>query len=242
MNDELVYELGKAIGEDCLWAGYSGIYGLGCNMHRGSYNGRAFEYYSEDPLLSGYISSSQVKGIRSEGVYVYMKHAILNEQEKNREGVNTYCNEQAIRQIYARPFQITIEEGGAENLMTGFNRIGVIWTSQHGFINSVFRDEFGMKGFAVSDYWQGGYMDLVGGILGGCALPDGDTEGYGKLAWAMREEAHRILYVVVNSVAMNGYSSSTRFVSITPQWIIMVNSIRTGISVSFGISVACYIA
>ena len=59
--------------------------------------------------------------------------------------------------------------------MTGFNRVGVVWTSQHGFINKVFRDEFGMKGFAVSDYWQGGYMDLVGGILGGCALPDGDT-------------------------------------------------------------------
>ena len=255
MNDELAFELGSIIGEDCLWAGYSGLYGFGCNMHRGTYNGRAFEYYSEDPMLSGYITASQVEGIRSEGVYVYMKHAILNEQEKNREGVNTWSNEQAIRQIYARPFQIAIEEAGAENLMTGFNRIGVQWTSQHGFINNVFRDEFGMQGFAVSDYWQNGYMDLVGGILGGCALPDGDTannaessalykysEGYGTLAWAMREEAHRILYVVVNSVAMNGYSASTRFISITPMWIKLLEGAKTGVTISFGMSAAFYLA
>ena len=255
MNDELAFELGSVIGEDCLWAGYSGLYGFGCNMHRGTYNGRAFEYYSEDSILSGYITASQVEGIRSEGVYVYMKHAILNEQEKNREGVNTWSNEQAIRQIYARPFQIAIEEAGAENLMTGFNRIGVQWTSQHGFINNVFRDEFGMQGFAVSDYWQNGYMDLVGGILGGCALPDGDTannaessalykysEGYGTLAWAMREEAHRILYVVVNSVAMNGYSASTRFISITPMWIKLLEGAKAGVTISFGMSAAFYLA
>ena len=255
MNDELAFELGSVIGEDCLWAGYSGLYGFGCNMHRGTYNGRAFEYYSEDPILSGYITASQVEGIRSEGVYVYMKHAILNEQEKNREGVNTWSNEQSIRQIYARPFQIAIEEAGAENLMTGFNRIGVQWTSQHGFINNVFRDEFGMQGFAVSDYWQNGYMDLVGGILGGSALPDGDTannaessalykysEGYGTLAWAMREEAHRILYVVVNSVAMNGYSASTRFVSITPMWIKLLEGAKAGVTISFGMSAAFYLA
>ena len=253
MNDNLAYELGKMIGEDCLWAGYSGIYGLGANIHRGTYNGRAFEYYSEDPILSGYITANQVAGVRSEGVYVYMKHAILNEQEKNREGVNTWANEQSIRQIYARPFQIAIEEGGAENLMTGFNRICVQWTSQHGFINSVFRDEFGMMGFAVSDYWQNGYMDLVGGILGGSALPDGDTannaessalnkykEGYGTLAWAMREEAHRILYVVVNSVAMNGYSASTRFITVTPAWITLLNGIKSGVTISFYMSVGLF--
>ena len=255
MNDNLAYELGKMIGEDCLWAGYSGIYGLGANIHRGTYNGRAFEYYSEDPILSGYITANQVAGVRSEGVYVYMKHAILNEQEKNREGVNTWANEQSIRQIYARPFQIAIEEGGAENLMTGFNRIGVQWTSQHGFINNVFRDEFGMMGFAVSDYWQGGYMDLVGGILGGCALPDGDTannaessalykysEGYGTLAWAMREEAHRILYVVVNSIAMNGYSASTRFITVTPAWITLLNGVKSGVTISFYMSVGLFAA
>lgn len=253
MNDVLAEEIGESIGEDCLWCGYSGLYGLGLNIHRGSYNGRAFEYYSEDGILSGKIAAAQVKGIRSKGVYVYMKHAILNNQEKNREGVNTWANEQSIREIYAKSFQIAIEEGGAENIMTGFNRIGVTWTSQQGFLNNVFRDEFGMTGFAVSDYWQGGYMDLVGGILGGCALPDGDTansaeksalykysEGYGELANAMREEIHRILYTVANSNAMNGYDASTRFRTVTPPWIKVMNGVQIGVSVAFYVGIAAY--
>ncbi len=254
MNDKLVEELGESIGEDCLWAGYSGLYGLGVNIHRGAYNGRAFEYYGEDSVLSGYIAAAQVKGIHKKGVYVYMKHAILNEQEKNREGVNTWCNEQAIRQIYLRSFQIAIEEANAENVMTGFNRIGLTWTSQQGFINTVLRDEFGMEGFAVSDYWQDGYMDLVGGILGGSALPDGDKastaeksplykykEGYGKLANAMREETHRILYVVVNSNAMNGIDSSTIYRSITPLWIKQLNVAKIVIYVLASIGIATYV-
>lgn len=254
MNDKLVEELGESIGEDCLWAGYSGLYGLGVNIHRGAYNGRAFEYYGEDSVLSGYIAAAQVKGIHKKGVYVYMKHAILNEQEKNREGVNTWCNEQAIRQIYLRSFQIAIEEANAENVMTGFNRIGLTWTSQQGFINTVLRDEFGMEGFAVSDYWQDGYMDLVGGILGGSALPDGDKastaeksplykykEGYGKLANAMREETHRILYVVVNSNAMNGIDSSTIYRSITPLWIKQLNVAQIVIYVLASIGIATYV-
>lgn len=255
-NDGLAEELGKSIGEDCLWAGYSGLYGPGVNIHRGSYNGRAFEYYSEDSLLSGYIAAAEVKGIRSKGVYVYLKHAVLNDQEHNREGVNTWANEQTIRENYLRAFEIAIEEGGAENVMTGFNRLGVKWTSSHGFINTVLRGEFGMMGFAVSDYWQNGYMDMVGGILGGSALPDGDlsltgasssalykySSGYGTLANAMREEVHRILYVVVNSNAMNGVDASTRYISITPAWITVLSGLQIAVSVLFGLSVLAYIA
>lgn len=254
-NDALVEEVGKMVSEDCLWAGYSGLYGLGVNIHRGSYNGRAFEYASEDGTLAGYIAASEVKGIHSKGVYVYMKHAILNDQETNREGVNTWANEQTIRELYCRPFQIAIEEADAENLMTGFNRIGVVWTSQQGFINNVFRKEFGMSGFAVSDYWMNGYMDLVGGILGGCALPDGDTaasgaeksslyafkEGYGTLTQAMREEAHRILYTVVRSNAMNGIDVSTVFRTVTPPWLKLLNGISIAVYIVFGLSMAFYV-
>ena len=255
-NDALAEELGESIGEDCLWAGYSGLYGPGANIHRGAYNGRAFEYYSEDSLLSGYICAAEVTGIRSKGVYVYLKHAVLNDQEHNREGVNTWANEQTIRENYLRAFEIAIIEGGGENVMTGFNRLGVKWTSAHGFINTVLRGEFGMQGFAVSDYWQNGYMDLVGGILGGCALPDGDlsltgasssqlykySSGYGALANAMREEAHRILYIVVNSNAMNGVTASTRYISITPSWITVLSGLQIAVSVLFALSVGAYIA
>ena len=255
MNEELIHELGNSIGEDCLWAGYSGLYGPGANIHRGAYNGRAFEYYSEDGYLSGKITAAEIRGIREKGVYVYLKHAVLNEQEHNREGVNTWANEQTIREIYLKPFEIGIIEGGAENVMTGFNRIGVDWTSQHGFINTVLRDEFGMKGFAVSDYWQANYMDLAGGILGGSALPDGDLAvkgasdsplnqyktGYGKLANAMREEAHKILYVVVNSSAMNGVTASTRYITITPAWMGVVGAIQIVFGVLFGLTAVAFI-
>ncbi len=253
-NDALVEELGTLIGEDCLWAGYSGLYGLGINIHRGAYNGRAFEYASEDGTLAGYIAASEVKGIHKMGTYVYMKHAVLNDQEKNREGINTWANEQTIRELYLRPFQIAIENANAENVMTGFNRLGVIWTSQHGFINTVLRNEFGMTGFAVSDYWQNGYMDLVGSILGGCALPDGDLaaksaeasplykykEGYGTLTNAMREEAHRLLYTVVHSNAMNGIDVSTVFRTVTPPWIYALNAVEITVDTIFGISLAFF--
>lgn len=250
-NNELVEEVGDMVGEDCLWAGYSGLYGLGANIHRGTYNGRAFEYASEDGVLSGYMAAAEVKGIHKMGVYVYMKHAILNDQEKNREGVNTWANEQSIREIYLRPFQIAIEEAGAENVMTGFNRIGVVWTSQQGFINTVLRDEFGMTGFGVSDYWQPGYMDLLGGVMGGCALPDGDTatsadksslyrykEGYGKVTNAMREEAHHILYTVANSNGMNGFDVSTVYITVTPPWRVALQAITISVDVLFGLGMA----
>ncbi len=254
-NDELSEELGKAIGEDCLWAGYAGLYGPGCNLHRGAYNGRAFEYYSEDPILSGYICAAETRGIQSKGVYVYLKHAVLNEAETNRHGVSTFVNEQTIRELYLKPFEIAIGEGGAFNVMTGFNRIGVVWTGQQGFINTILRDEFGMRGFAVSDFWKSSYMTLAGGIMNGNDLPDGDTasnvaeselnaykEGYGEFAWQMRESAHRILYTVVQSSGMNGISSNTIVRLITPWWQPTLKAVSITSGVILFASLACYVA
>ena len=258
-NDELVEDLGEIIGEDCLWAGYSGLYGPGANVHRGAYNGRAFEYYSEDGFLSGKICAAEVRGIQSKGVYAYVKHALLNEMESNREGVCTWANEQTIREIYLRPFEIAIEEGGAYNVMTSFNRIGMVWSGAHGFCNTVLRDEFGMKGFAVSDYWQKSYMTLAAGILGGNDIPDGTTasgmgvdaiaaaselnkykSGYGQFAWAMRESAHRILYVVAQSNALNGFDSDTRIILITPWWQTLLLSLNIVFGIALGASVIGY--
>ena len=257
MNDALAKELGDGMGEDCLWLGFSGIYGPGLNIHRGQYNGRAFEYYSEDALLSGYICAAQLLGMRSHGVYTYAKHCLLNDQEHNREGVCTWANEQTIRENYLRAFEIAIEVGGNECVMTGFNRLGAVWTGAQGFVETVLRQEFGMEGFAVSDYWQGGYMDLVGSILGGSAIPDGDTAldptksqlyqygpengGYGGFAQMMREQCHRIMYMTVNSNAMNGYTAGARFRTITPAWMIAVEAAQIVTTVLCVISVAAYL-
>ncbi len=251
-NDELMEEYGRAWGEDCLWAGYSGIYGPGLNIHRGAYCGRAFEYYSEDGVLTGLISAAMTRGLSEKGVYVYLKHCFLNEQEKNREGICTWANEQSIREIYLRGFQLAIEKGGADCVMTGFNRLGMKWTGHQGFCNTVLRDEFGMMGFAVSDYYDG-YMTLAPAIIAGNDLPDGptpnrDTAGqldylldedknYGELAWAARESAHRILYTVVQSNAMNGKTAGTKIIPVTPEWMTWLETAETAVSVAFGASV-----
>lgn len=262
-NKELVKEYGLAWGEDCLWAGYAGLYGPGLNIHRGAYGGRSFEYFSEDPFLSGMMASELTKGMKEKGTYVYLKHVFLNDQETNREGVSTWANEQSIREVYLRPFQIAIEDGGAECVMTGFNRLGVEWTGNQGFLNSVLREEFGMTGLAVTDYfltfYLDGYMTMPYAMLMGQDLPDGDAlkqggltsdgnyfnayaQGYGELAWAMREAAHRILYTVVHSNAMNGFSTGTAVIQVIPQWQTVLE-IATKVSVAlFSASAAAFAA
>lgn len=246
-NTDLIEEYGRTWGEDCLWAGYSGLYGPACNIHRGSYGGRAFEYYSEDPLLSGKICAALIRGLSAKGVYAYLKHCLLNDQETNREGVNTWANEQTIREIYLKPFEIAIEEGHCPCVMTGFNRLGTIWTGAHGFLNTVLRGEFGMTGFAVSDFFHKEYMNLSAGIYNGNDLPDGqadalslkeDADAYPGLAWAVRESTHRILYTVVHSNAMNGIAKGTHIVEVTPGWEILLNVLV----ISFGVLTALSIA
>lgn len=245
-NRELVNDFGKQWGEECLWAGYSGLYGPSVNLHRGQYCGRSFEYYSEDPLLSGDICAKLTEGITEKGVYVYLKHCILNDQETSRHGIGTWANEQTIRELYLRPFEIAIKEGGAQCVMTGFNRIGARWTGTHGFCNTVLKNEFGMSGFAVSDNPVKTYMTIPYGVLNGNDLPDYTCngiyqpyeQGYGELAFAMREAAHRILYTVVHSNAMNGITSSTKIVVVTPAWVTAVRVAQIVCGVIFGLSLA----
>ena len=206
-NDELVYRFGQLWGEDALWAGYSGLYGPGANGHRSAYAGRNFEYYSEDGILGGKICAKLCEGIVEHGILVYLKHAILNEQENNRLQVSTFANEQTIREVYLRPFELAIVDGGAQNVMTSYNKIGARYSGIQGFCNSVLRDEFGMTGFAVTDYLTGGHENrMPGNIINGNDLPDrnwlyarnvldkydGSQGNYGKFVWQMREACHHI--------------------------------------------------
>ena len=247
-NKELMYRYGEQWGEDSLWSGCNGLYGMGLNLHRSPYGGRNFEYYSEDPVLMGKIAAETVKGMASRGNYAYLKHCVLNEQESYRIGGYCWLTEQTMREIYLKPFQIAIEEGGAGCVMTAEPAIGVKWSGQQGFVQTVLRDEFGMTGIAVSDYTRDVDGNYLKALLAGSDLPDGSitdlfdgissTEGYGDLASAMRESTHRILYTVVHSNAMNGISSSTRVIVITPWWIGAVNTCITIFTVLFAISVA----
>lgn len=244
-NTELIERLGVQTGEESIWAGFNGIYGLGVNIHRGAYCGRTFEYYSEDGFLTGVAAGYEAVGMHKLGVFVLMKHAVLNDQETRRAGINVWANEQTIREIYARALEVAIEiereyiETPMLGVMTGMNRLGTKWTGGQGFCNTVLRAEFGMRGYAVSDYNSSRpYMNPIQGVLYGNDLPDGNPagakggydydgndlrfanyeSGYGELAWSMRTAAKNILYTVVNSNAMNGISGDTVITVTTPVW------------------------
>ena len=232
MNADLIEDMGEAMGEDALWAGYSGLYGPCSNIHRSPYEGRAFEYFSEDAVLSGLILASETKGIQSKGCYVYNKHFALNEQETNRPGVGTWANEQTIRENYLRAFELPITESNAYCVMSAYNRIGLIPSyCDYNLQTAWLRGETGMEGFNVSDYYTNAlkYTTLSQIIMAGVDLPDADLNGnnsldrfndgkHGGLANQMRESAKRILYTVSRSNAMNGTSSGGTISFITPAW------------------------
>lgn len=238
-NVELMEEVGECLGEDCMELGASGLYGPAMNIHRNAYAGRNFEYYSEDPFLSGAIAAAEIQGIQSKGVYVYIKHFVLNDSETGCRCISTWANEQSIREIYLEPFEMAVVDGGAMNVMNSFARLGVVWSGAHeGLMTNVLRGEWGMDGFGLTDFSgnaqfesYGIYMktfDVAWGVLAGTDSWDSSSTSWTEdlylyeddpdVVQAMREATHRILYTVANSNAMNGISSTQQVVAVTPWW------------------------
>lgn len=259
-NKTLANYYGRQWGEDCLWTGVVGLYGMGMNTHRSPYGGRNFEYYSEDPVLMGQIAAEMVKGMRTRGAYVYLKHIGINDQETYRCGVFTWANEQTIREVYMKSFQIAIEDGGAQSVMTSLNSIGMEWAGCQGFLNTVLRDEWGMTGHVVTDslgchngeFSRGLYYgnDLPLGVYGdgignkyAFAAPksEGGTGEYGNYAQAMRESMHRVLYTVVHSFAMNGIASTDKILPVTPNWMKVLKGLQITFGVLFALSAVAYV-
>ena len=220
-NLDLIEEMGKCIAEDFLHAVelgsgetvYAGIYGPGANIHRTPYSGRNFEYYSEDGWLSGEICAVEVAAIQSKGIYVFTKHFALNDQEEGRYGISTWSNEQAIREIYLEGFEGSVRGGGL-GVMSSFNRIGVVWSGAHrGLMTGILRDEWGMKGAAITDCSVSAkYMDYRLGVLAGQDLWDGYSSGMATLdgldddpaiVTACQTAAKRIAFSISRSHAMN---------------------------------------
>ena len=231
MNTELMEDVGRCIGNDCLDMGYSGLYGPGINMHRTPYSGRNFEYYSEDPFVAGTICAAETKGIQSKGVYVYLKHVALNDSESSRRGVNTWLTEQTARELYLEVADKAIIDGGAWCVMSGFNRWGAQWCGENANLMNVYlRGEAGMRGMSITDFsGLSQYMDVADGLIGGSDIWDspmpmihtvaaGQMAGDPYMVSEMRDAMHRILYTVVNSNAMNGWNSETHIEPNTPWW------------------------
>lgn len=183
---ELALGMGEAVGAEGHAMGYRGWYAPAMNLHRTAFNSRNFEYYSEDPLLSGKTAAQVVRGAQSRHVGVYIKHFALNERETNtRDQLFTWCGEQAMRQLYLRPFELAVKEGGAWGVMSSFNYIGRTWAGGNSaLLTDLLRKEWGFEGAVVTDACVYPYMDVVQMIRSGGSLAldtlGGFTGGNGK--------------------------------------------------------------
>lgn len=152
-NTELAYNFGLIEGAQAGELGIEGWYAPAANMHRTPFGGRNYEYYSEDEFISGRMAAKTVEGSLDAGTYCYMKHLIAYEQDSMRDSLYTWMTEQALREIYLKPFQIAIEEGGLTGIMTSYNRLGAIWAGgSYALMTGVVRDEFGFQGTIITDY------------------------------------------------------------------------------------------
>ncbi len=206
---------GETMGKMADEMDVSGWYAPAINIHRNPYGGRNFEYMSEDGVLSGYLAAQAVIGANEYGVYTYVKHFACNEQETNRQRMLcTFLTEQALREIYLKPFEIAVKDGGTKAMMSSYNYIGTRWAGgTEELQTTVLRDEWGFEGFVLSDYWVGaGYMNADQAVRAGtdaCLVAYyansnyvQDTESATSVL-AMRTSCHNIMYTVVNSRAYN---------------------------------------
>ena len=212
-NKQLAHDFGYFIGVMADEMDTSGWYAPAMNIHRTAFAGRNFEYYSEDGVLSGFIAGSSVAGAWENGVYAYMKHFAMNDQEQNRcDMLCTWSNEQAIREIYLKPFEKCVKDYGCLAVMSSFNYIGNRWAGGCSeLLKDVLRGEWGFKGFVLTDYFGVyGYMSSDQAIRNGTDMmlvnyptqtnnvQFRDTNGGQQ---AMRQSAKNALYVVANSRA-----------------------------------------
>ncbi len=213
-SKRLSYIYGLALGKEAGATKVGGIYAPACNIHRSPFDGRNFEYYSEDPYLSGIMASKTVLGATNNGLYCYVKHFAVNETENQRSGLFTWLTEQSLREIYLRPFEITVKEGKANAIMSSFNRLGATWTGgSYALLTKILREEWGFKGTVVTDYSSGGsYMNPDQGLRAGNDMwlnglrsdeIDGHKDKTSATALSVeRKAAHNIIYTYCNTLAV----------------------------------------
>lgn len=208
-NKDLAKQFGEMIGDMAHDMHVAGWYAPAMNIHRNAFSGRTFEYFSEDSLLSGVMASSEISGAKSKGVYSFMKHFALNDQETKRtEMLCTWTNEQAMREIYLKPFEMSVKEGGAQAVMSSFNYIGNTYAgADSALLQTVLRGEWGFKGFVLTDYFGGyGYQNADQEVRAGndsmlatTKITNHITDKSATSVKAMRQAVHNILYTAANS-------------------------------------------
>lgn len=248
-NAELVYRMGVMVGNEGIANKVTGWYAPAMNLHRSPFAGRNFEYYSEDPLLSGKMGAACVSGASSKGMYCTIKHFAVNDQETNRvnNGVSAWVNEQAMRELYLKPFEYTVKNAtqtikaitdnkgtmseitmkGCTAVMSSFNRIGGTWAGGSvPLMTNVLRGEWGFEGLAITDFDLYDYMypdqSIAAGtdlILSTDAMKSLEDTKSATAVSNLRNATHNILYAVVHSNAMNGIAPGTIITYTTAPWV-----------------------
>lgn len=265
-NKDLAYRMGKIVGDNGLWGDestglpYSGWYAPAVNLHRSPFAGRNFEYYSEDPRLSGKLAVNVINGARSKGVYTDLKHFALNDQETHRSGIATYCTEQALRELYLKPFEIAVKGGddpshsatatadgitefeGTTGIMSSFNRIGTRWTGgDYRLMTQILRDEWKFRGLVICDYkTDNSFMysrqmlyagnDLILASLTNLMWQDADKNSIQDMT-ILRNATKNILYTVANSNTVTVEIIGYR----TEWWIILTIVVDCVAAVGLGV-------
>lgn len=251
-NVELMTEIGKVIGNNCLQANIACLYGPGHNIHRTPYGGRNFEYYSEDGFLSGKMSAYEVAAIQAKGVHVVMKHFALNDSEQDRIGLGVWLNEQTAREIYLKAYQAPFEEGNANGVMTAYTRWGCTWSGANkGLMTNIMRKEWGNNGMSITDNVLTSYVNGVDGILAGTTIYDAmmpyvlnllpKYEDDPVIVTAMREACHHNLYAIANSCGMNGVGADTTVKLTEPQIVTTARTVAIIFSMLFVVSFVMFV-
>ena len=208
-NVDLATAFGDMMGRMARELHATGWYAPSINNHRSAFAGRNFEYFSEDPVLAGVLASGEVAGAQAQGVYAFVKHFALNDQEVNRQSMLcTWATEQSIREIYMKPFEMTVKDGGTTAIMSAYNYIGPIYAgASENLLNTVLRDEWGFHGVVISDYFLGqGYQNADQMIRAGndfmlatTDITNRITDDSATSLIAMRQATKNLLYTAVNS-------------------------------------------
>jgi len=217
-NEDLAVKAGEGISKEFNDFNITGWYAPSMNLHRSAFGGRNFEYYSEDSLLSSKMALAEVEAAVEQGIYPYIKHFVMNEQETNRNALLcTWFNEQSARELYLKPFEYCVKNtpSGKLALMSSYNYLGTEWAGgSAALLKDILRGEWGFEGMVISDYFGNyGYMDADRAVRGGTdlmlATAGNDaimTDLSATSVIAMREAAKNIFYVVVNSTAYEDYT------------------------------------
>lgn len=234
-NTDLAVRMGETFAKEAIVMDVAALYAPAMNIHRSPFSGRNYEYYSEDGLHSGKMAAAETQGIQSQGVTTYCKHFAINDQETNRDhgGLLTWFNEQAMREIYMKGFEVAVKEGGTRGIMSSFNRLGAANAAESPeLLTTVLREEWGFEGTVITDcILQLSYVNIDRAVRAGNDLilslmniqsPTDQTTGTATGRQALRAASHNILYASANSVGQEVSSIPVAYQVYIPAGIAVV--------------------